>query len=82
MSRRVMSEEDKQELVRLCLRLPCSECGKHEFEYAELDKTEVINGMPVSIPKVPTIHCKACGANGYPSFAYDYIDEYKEHLGQ
>lgn len=75
-----MNNQDKQHLIDLCLKLPCSECGQRAFEYAELDKPTTIDGKEIIIPNVPTIHCKACGANGYPSFAYDYIDQYKDHL--
>ncbi|MCM3270869.1 YgiT-type zinc finger protein [Paenibacillus elgii] len=75
-----MNEADKQELINLCLRLPCSECGKHEYEYAELDKVETINGKQITIPNVPMIRCKHCNAEGYPSFTYDYIDEYKANI--
>lgn len=64
-----MNEADKQELIRLCLMVECSECRSLDNEYTTI--TKQVGSITVS--GVPVIRCKACGAISYPSIAYDYI---------
>lgn len=72
-----MDEKDKQELIELCLKLPCYECGQSNQEFTHQDMTETKDNKSFIIPNVPIIRCKSCDAVSYPSFAYDYIDNYK-----
>lgn len=74
----MMNESDKQQLIKLASKMFCTECGKREHEYVELDRIEQVNGTSIIIPNVPTMRCKTCGSVSYPSFSYDIIRQYKE----
>lgn len=67
-----MTNEDKQTLIDMCLKMPCMECGNREHEYIT---TNMLQGS-MTVPDVPTIRCNSCRSLSYPSFAYDYMDSF------
>lgn len=75
-----MVQDNKQELLKRTLTMLCMECGNREQEHVLLNETEFINGQTITIPNVPTIRCKHCGALAYTPDAMKYMDQYRNSL--